>query len=296
MRREEKGGHVNGRRAQETVRWIRRSAIAVATSLIALTVGWIGAPAPAAHAVADPITIVSIQFDDGTADQIDTLPFLQAHGMVATFYVNSGPVLAGDPSHMTQAQLTELFNAGNEIASHTVDHVNIQPLSVEDARAEVCTDRNNLKAMGFPVQSFAYPFGSFDAQSEAVVQACGFNSGRGVAGVSVHVNKDQFGETVPPVDPYATRTPPSTKKATKLSTLEKYVTNAEAGVQATCQTLWVQLVFHRFCEAHCGAYTMQPEKFTGLLDFLQTEVTAGRVSVQTTAQVIGGPENPPVPP
>jgi peptidoglycan/xylan/chitin deacetylase (PgdA/CDA1 family) len=275
---------------------MRRSAIATATSLIGLMVGWIGAPAPAAYAVADPITIVSIQFDDGTVDQIDTLPVLQTHGMVATFYVNSGPVLAGDPSHMTQAQLTQLFNAGNEIASHTVDHVNIQPLSIADARAEVCTDRNNLLSMGFPVQSFAYPFGSFDAQSEAVVQACGLNSGRGVSGVSVHVNKNQLGETVPPADPYATRTPPSAKKATKLSTLEKFVTNAEVGVQATGQTLWVQLVFHHFCDAHCGAYTIQPAKFTALLDFLQAEATAGRVSVQTTAQVIGGPVNPPVAP
>jgi peptidoglycan/xylan/chitin deacetylase (PgdA/CDA1 family) len=272
---------------------LRRVALATVGTLVAMTPGWVGASTPA---YAAPITIVSIQFDDGTVDQIDTLPVLQSHGMVATFYVNSGPVLAGDPDHMTQAQLTDLFNAGNEIASHTVDHVNIQPLSTADARAEVCTDRNNLLAMGFAVQSFAYPFGSFDADSEAVVQACGLNSGRGVSGVSIHVNKNQLGETVPPLDPYATRTPPSAKKATKLSTLETYVTNAEAGVAATGQTLWVQLVFHHFCAAHCGAYTIQPDKFTALLDFLQTEVTAGRVSVQTTAQVIGGPVNPPVEP
>ncbi len=65
-------------------------------------------------------------------------------------------------------------------------------------------------------------------------------------------------------------------------------------MQSTGQTLWIQLVFHHYCEAQCGAYTVQPAKFTALLDFLQAEEIAGRVSVQTTAQVIGGPENPPV--
>jgi len=33
--------------------------------------------------------VVSIQFDDGVADQYGTLPILSAHGMHATFYVNT---------------------------------------------------------------------------------------------------------------------------------------------------------------------------------------------------------------
>jgi peptidoglycan/xylan/chitin deacetylase (PgdA/CDA1 family) len=287
---------VNRAREPRSFRRIRRSALATTTSLVALTVGWIGGPTPAARATTTPITIVTIGFDDGTLDQIDTLPILQAHGMNATFFINTGPILAGDTGHMTVAQLTELSNAGDEIAGHTVDHANIQPLSTADARAEVCTDRNTLIGWGFQPTSFAYPFGSYDSGSEAVVQACGYNSGRTVSGVSIHVAKNKLGETVPPGDPYATKTPPNPKKATKLKTMEQYVLNAEDGVQATGQTLWIQFVFHRFCDAHCGAYTVQPAKFTALLDFLRAESTAGRVSVQTTAQVIGGPVNPPVAP
>ena len=42
-------------------------------------------------------------------------------------------------------------------------------------------------------------------------------------------------------------------------------------------------MFHHYRAAHCGAYTVQPDEFTALLDFLQAEVTGGRVSVQTTA-------------
>jgi hypothetical protein len=210
--------------------------------------------------------------------------------MHATFFINTGPIIANDPDHMTRSDLTDLYLAGNEIAGHTVDHANIQPLSTADQRAEVCTDRNTLIDWGFRPTSFAYPFGSWDAAAEGVVEACGYNSARTVSGVSIHVNKDKLGETIPPADPYATRTPPNPKKATKLSTMEQYVLNAESGA-ATGETLWIQFVFHRYCPSHCGAYTVQPDKFAALLDFLETEVTAGRVTVQTSAEVIGGPFN-----
>jgi peptidoglycan/xylan/chitin deacetylase (PgdA/CDA1 family) len=239
-------------------------------------------------------TVVTIQFDDGTVDQFDNgFPILQAHGMVATFYVNTGPILAGDSDHMTTADLHALFNAGNEIAGHTVDHANIQPLSVADAEHQVCDDRNTLldasQGFGFPAESFAYPFGSYDATSETIVHYCGYNSARTVSGIP----KTGLGETIPPADAYATRTPPNPKKATKLSTLKSYVTNAEGDTQSTD---WVQLVFHKVCDkstgGHCGAYTISPSKLGALLDFLQSEAGAGRVLVETTAQVVGGPLNP----
>jgi peptidoglycan/xylan/chitin deacetylase (PgdA/CDA1 family) len=263
-----------------------RVALAIATiGALAASASAAIATAPANAATAS--TVVTIQFDDGTVDQMDALPILQAHGMTATFYVNTGPVIAGDPAHLSWANLHTLFNAGNEIAGHTVNHTGLKSLTAAEARQEVCTDRNSLLAEGFPATSFAYPFGTFDSGTEQVVHDCGYNSGRGVAGISL---KGPFAETIPPADPYATRTPPNPKKATKLATMEEYVLNAEANGGG-----WVQFVFHRVCES-CGAYSITTAKLTALLDFLQAEVNAGRVSVQTTAQVIGGPVNPPVTP
>jgi len=244
-----------------------------------------------APAAASTPTVVTIGFDDGTADQFSNgYPILSAHGMHATFFVNTGPITAGDPGHMTWADLHALASAGNEIAGHTIDHADLKPLSVADAEHEVGDDRNTLLAQGFTPQSFAYPFGSFDSTSEAVVHYCGYNSGRGVAGIS---KSGPFGETIPPADAYATRTPPNPKTATKLSTLESYVLNAEADTQSTD---WVQFVFHTVCDkttgGHCGAYSISPGKLSAFLDFLQAEVNAGRVVGETTAQVIGGPLNP----
>ena len=264
-----------------------RVALAIATisALAASASAGVVTAAPANAATAS--TVVTIGFDDGTVDQLAALPILQAHGMTATFFVNTGPIIAGDSGHLSWADLHTLFNAGNEIAGHTVNHTGLKALPTAEARQEVCTDRNSLLAEGFPATSFAYPFGTFDSGTEQVVHDCGYNSGRGVAGISL---KGPFAETIPPLDPYATRTPPNPKKATKLATMEQYVLNAEANGGG-----WVQFVFHRVCES-CGAYAITTAKLTALLDFLQAEVNGGRVSVQTTAQVIGGPVNPPVTP
>jgi peptidoglycan/xylan/chitin deacetylase (PgdA/CDA1 family) len=268
----------------------RRATVASVAILVA-SFGW---AQPMAAGAADPVplvmppVVVTIGFDDGTVDQFDALQVLNAHGMHATFFINSGPILAHDPDHMRVRQLRRLARAGNENGGHTVDHANIQPLSTAEATAEVCDDRATLIGWGFTVTSFAYPFGSYDANSEAVVASCGYDSARTVSGVSIHVGKNKIGETIPPLDAYATRTPPNPKKATKLSTMEQYVLNAEAGVAASGQSLWIQFVFHRYCDAHCGAYTVQPAKFAALLDFLQAETLAGRVSVQTTAEAIAG--------
>jgi hypothetical protein len=231
------------------------TSVAAAAALVTSLSSWVMWTVPAA---ASTPAVVTIGFDDGTVDQFNNgFPILQAHSMHATFFVNTGPIAADDPGHMTWENLQTLFNAGNEIAGHTIDHANIKPLSVADAEHEVCDDRNTLLAHGFGPESFAYPFGSFDSTSEAVVHYCGYNSGRGVTGVS---KTGPFGETIPPADAYATRTPPNPKTATKLSTLESYVLNAETDTQSTD---WVQFVFHRVCDkstdGHCGAYSISPD-------------------------------------
>jgi peptidoglycan/xylan/chitin deacetylase (PgdA/CDA1 family) len=267
----------------------RRTAatLTVIAALIAAATDWTSTRLPA-RADTNGHAVVTLGFDDGTLDQFENgFPLLRSHGMVATFFVNTGPIMAGDPTHMTFDELRTMSNAGNEITGHTIDHANIQPLSIAEAEDEVCTDRNRLIAQGFHPDSFAYPFGSFDGVSEQVVRYCAYNSGRTVAGVSKR-SSGPFGETIPPVDRFATRTPPNPKKSTKLSTLELYVTNAEN--DSTQSTDWVQFVFHRVCDrstgGHCGAYTISPTKLDAFLTFLEGEVTAARVVVQTTAQVI----------
>jgi endoglucanase len=229
-------------------------------------------------------TVVTIQFDDGNADQLNALDVLNAHGMHATFYVNSGFI--GDATHLSVSDLQTLFTAGNEIAGHTVDHVNIKKLKEADARAEVCSDRNTLLGWGFPVTSFAYPFGSYDAGSEQVVADCGYNSGRGVSGVD---SSRVFAETIPPLDSYGLRMTPSIKQGTTMATVEGWITAAEQHGGG-----WVMILIHHLCD-QCDAYSTTVADFTSLLDWLQPRAGMG-TNVKTTDQVIGGSVNPPVAP
>ena len=236
-----------------------------------------------AHAATSP-TVVSIQFDDGVADQYQTLTLLKTYGLHATFYVNSAVI--GDVDHMSWGQLTDLHLAGNEIGGHTLMHVNIKKLKTAAARHQVCDDRVAIYAQGLQPESFAYPFGSFDAGSKAVVASCGYNSGRGVSGVN---DRKVFGETIPPLDAYATRTPPNPKQGTTLATIEGYVTAAEQNGGG-----WVQLVFHHVCDNNCDAYSITPANLDALLAWLAPRALDGTV-VETTAQVIGRSLQPPVP-
>jgi peptidoglycan/xylan/chitin deacetylase (PgdA/CDA1 family) len=229
-------------------------------------------------------TIVTIEFDDGNADQFQALDMLNAHGMHATFYVNTSFI--GDSAHLSWTQLQQLFAAGNDIGGHTLTHTDLKKLKTAAARQQVCQDRDNLLANGLQPTAFAYPFGSFDASTEQIVAACGYNSGRGVSGVN---DTKVFAETVPPADPYATRTPPNPKQGTTVATIEGYVTAAAANGGG-----WVQLVFHHICNS-CDAYSITTANFQALLDWLQSSSSSGIV-VETTNQVIGGPVNPPVAP
>ena len=246
-----------------------------------------GTPAPSSGGGGGggSVTVVTIQFDDGNADQMNALSPLQARNMVATFYINSGFI--GDPTHLSVADLQTIEGAGNEIGGHTIDHANIKKLKTADARFEVCTDRNTLLGWGLRVTNFAYPYGSYDADSEVVVHDCGYNSGRGVSGVD---DTKTFAETIPPLDPYGLRMTPSIKQGTTVATVEGYVTAAE-----THGGGWVQLLIHHLCD-QCDPYSMTVSDFTTFLDWLQGEVAAGRVQVATTNDVIGGPVNPPVAP
>jgi len=252
-----------------------------AAASIALAAGCLFAVPALAHAA--PLTVVSIQLDDGNADVFQWASSLNTHGFPATFFVNSGSIETA--GHLTWAQLTTLSQAGSEIASHTVNHVDLKKLKLADARFQVCQDRVNLANHGFQPESFAYPFGDFNSTVETqVIQYCGDNSARTVTGVN---DKTVFAETIPPADPFATRTPADPKQGTTVATIEGYVTSAEQNGGG-----WVQLTFHHICSG-CDAYSITAANMQSLLDWLSTQVGSGAVAVETTGQVIGGTFKPP---
>jgi peptidoglycan/xylan/chitin deacetylase (PgdA/CDA1 family) len=242
-------------------------------------------------ATADTGTVVSLTFDDGQASQISTLPMLQSRGMRGTYYINSGWV--GDSDYyMTWPEIHALADAGNEIGSHTVHHTKLTGVSQATATREVCDDRANIVAQGFPAPvSFAYPEAEYNNTAKQVVQSCGFSSARGVGGVSEDGCDDcPYAETVPPADPMALQTPQSPDQNTTLAQLQSYVTAAESHGGG-----WVVLTFHGVCNDGCAdELSFGTAKFTALLDWLKAREAQGTV-VRTVGEVMGGGTGAPPP-
>ena len=230
--------------------------------------------------------VISLTFDDSDLDQYtQAFPLLQQYGMHGTFYVISGYV-GVNGGNMTLPEIQALYNAGNEIAGHTVLHPDLTQLSTDEATREICQSRNTLLGWGFPVTDFAYPYGASNSTVEGIVQQCGYNSARGDSSLQSPYGCqgcDQS-ENIPPADPYNTQAPTSVQDYWTLSDLESLVTQAESTGG------WMPIIFHHICANDCDPYSVSPALFSSFLAWLQTQP----VSVKTVNQVMGGSVQPAV--
>ncbi|WP_241759549.1 polysaccharide deacetylase family protein [Pyxidicoccus parkwayensis] len=215
-------------------------------------------------------------------------PLFARYGMHATFYVNSGRVGASS-SYLSLADLRSLAAAGHEIGGHTVDHVDLSTVPAAEARHQICDCRADLMAMGFPVTSFAYPFGSDTPTARLLVIDCNYNSARATGGI-----KNPYGcsscppaETIPPADVFLMRTPPSVESDWTLADLQSLVLQAEAAGGG-----YIQVSLHEICDG-CGTYSIKESLLDAFLAWLAPRASRGTF-VMTTNELIGGAVKPPV--
>lgn len=215
-------------------------------------------------------TVVSLTFDDGDADNYSVRSSLAENNLHATFYVVSG--FTNSNGYMTDDQLRDLYNDGNEIGGHTLSHVKLTEVRGDDLKREVCQDRDNLVSYGFEVESFAYPFGHYDDEARQMVKDCGYQNARGVSGGP---------EFFPPSDGYGLRAMPYVVSDTRFSKLTRYVTDVENGGGG-----WVIFVFHHVCDG-CDQYAIKLDVFEKFARWLGKQQANGLV-VKTVGDVMGG--------
>jgi peptidoglycan/xylan/chitin deacetylase (PgdA/CDA1 family) len=233
--------------------------------------------------------LVSLNFDDCLASQLQAAAMLEARGMRGTFYINSGKLdLSG---RLTLDQVRALRDAGHEIGGHTLSHPRLTSLSQDDQRREICNDRVALLNAGFRVTSFAYPFGDKDATTRQIAIDCNYNSARESGGLRTATSSTSYpyAESVPPQDPYAIRTHGSVQASTTLATLQSYVLRAEESGGG-----WVPIVFHHVCDGCGETYAITPANLAAFLDWLVPRASRG-TTVVLMDTVIGGVLKPPVP-
>jgi peptidoglycan/xylan/chitin deacetylase (PgdA/CDA1 family) len=243
--------------------------------LLIILAGCASAPASPAPTVTEENitfknTVVSLTFDDGDADNYSVRSILAENNLRATFYVVSG--FTNSNGYMTDDQLRDLYNDGNEIGGHTLSHVKLSDVRGEELKREVCQDRSNLTAYGFEVTSFAYPFGHYDDEAKQVVMDCGYGNARGVS---------DGPEALPPVNGYGLRAMPYIVSDTRLPKMIRYVTEVENNGGG-----WAIFVFHHVCDG-CDQYAIDPEIFSKFSQWLGEQQSNGLV-VQTVGEVMSG--------
>ena len=228
------------------------AAALVAVTAIALTgCGKAGASSTASARAAGSGVVVSLTFDDGDESQY-TLGFqhgLLPLGLHGTFYIATGNT-GVHPGAMSWSQLSYMYQHGNDIGGHTVNHIDLASSSYPLARktAEVCGSYQALAQHDLHPVSFAYPYGAYNTADEHVAAKCGFRTARIAGGVDDHGPGagPVYAETIPAYDPYAIRTAYNSGKAAPL-----VVANLQRAVTAAARHGggWVILVFHEICSA-----------------------------------------------
>ncbi|MBA3592386.1 MAG: polysaccharide deacetylase family protein [Pseudomonadota bacterium] len=132
--------------------------------------------------------VVGITFDDGYLNNLThALPVLQRHGFSSTCYAVSkllgqtnvwdqGIGIAQVPL-MDASQLRQWTAGGQEVGSHTQNHVRLLQSDAPTAQAEMTDDKAALETvMGTSVQHFCYPYGEYAPEHVVMAREAGFET------------------------------------------------------------------------------------------------------------------------
>ena len=132
--------------------------------------------------------VFGITFDDGFRNVFqNALPVLLKYNFTSTNYLvanlfsqtNSWDKDRGVPRAelMSIIEMREWAQAGQEIGSHTLDHVHLLELSLAQAREQLVGSRQKLvEALGADVTAFCYPYGDFNVALQQLAQDAGYTS------------------------------------------------------------------------------------------------------------------------
>jgi len=107
---------------------------------------------------------LSLTFDDGLESHYTkVLPLLQQYNYQATFFVSTNPQQESSREVITDQQIKSLIENGNEIGSHTVNHLYLTSLDEKELETELSESKRILEEkFGIEVRSLALPYGDYN--------------------------------------------------------------------------------------------------------------------------------------
>jgi peptidoglycan/xylan/chitin deacetylase (PgdA/CDA1 family) len=147
------------------------------------------------YGIALPERPVILSFDDGWDNQFNFgFPLLQKYGFTGTFFIVSG--FLDHQNFMTTDQLKAMVAAGMTIGGHSRTHPALAGLGAMRLQDEIAGSKLWLRErLGVPIDTFAYPYGSYTASVAAIVKSAGYRTARTVD-VGTHCTADNL-ETLP---------------------------------------------------------------------------------------------------
>lgn len=123
---------------------------------------------------------LTLSYDDGVGQDVKLMNILRAHGMKATFNLDSGKMGVGgvredgvEVRRMLPEEVKEAYY-GFEVAVHGYTHPFLTLMPKDMVAREVAKDREELeKLTGYPVRGMAYPYGAYHNELIEQLRAMG---------------------------------------------------------------------------------------------------------------------------
>jgi len=131
-----------------------------------------------------PTKPIILTFDDGSESVYTTaLPIMQRYNFTGTAYLVYNYV--GAVNFLNVKEVQALYAAGWEFGSHSISHMDLVTVPGRQEK-EIVESRQKLQDyLNVPFRTFAYPFGSYDADSLYYVHYAGYIAAMGL-GVDTH--------------------------------------------------------------------------------------------------------------
>jgi peptidoglycan/xylan/chitin deacetylase (PgdA/CDA1 family) len=148
--------------------------------------------------------VFGITFDDGFRNVFEhALPVLHTYQFTSTNYFVANQFDGSNvwdrqngvvPSDlMSKREMLAWAQAGQEVGSHTLDHVHLPELPLKAAREQLVRSRLVLSEMlGAEVTAFCYPYGDFEPAHQSLAQEAGYTNATTTARGLVEISDDFY--------------------------------------------------------------------------------------------------------
>lgn len=138
-----------------------------------------------------PTKPIVLTFDDGWENQyVYAFPLLKKYGFTATFFIFTSAI--GHKNFLTWDQIKEMDTAGMSIGGHTRTHPYLTKITDPTLlKKEIAGGKQVIEEhLGHTIDTFAYPFGMYNATTTRAVSDAGYRIARTSKPGLWHTSKD----------------------------------------------------------------------------------------------------------